>query len=275
MRITHKKAYADGPFGQLHYMTAGSGQPLLMIHQSPDSMVQFEPVMGLLAEQGVRAIAVDIPGYGMSDTPDHPPGIAEYAQIVPAVLDHLGLDKANLLGHHTGALIVTAAALQHPERTEKLILNGPLPLTDEERAFFKEGMAVEKTWAPKWDGSHLAEQWAFRFNAMPEWTDLAAFNTHFVHGLLAGHRVWYAHDAVFDYRHEDAIAKLRCPTLILANTGDAIYAQSRRAAELRPDFAYAELQGGSIDIIDEQPAEWVGAVANFLKSQGCSLGGQR
>jgi pimeloyl-ACP methyl ester carboxylesterase len=93
MRLTHKKGYADGPFGQLHYMTAGEGHPLLMTHQSPDSLVQFEPVMSLLADAGIQAIAVDIPGYGMSDTPDHPPSIAEYAQIAPAVLDHFGLEK--------------------------------------------------------------------------------------------------------------------------------------------------------------------------------------
>jgi pimeloyl-ACP methyl ester carboxylesterase len=264
MRITHKKGYADGPFGQLHYMTAGEGVPLVMTHQSPDSMVQFEPVMSLLADKGIHAIAVDIPGYGMSDTPDHPPSIAEYATLLPSILDHFGLQTANLLGHHTGALIMTEAALLYPERVDKLVLNGPLPLSDDERTYFREMMAVEKTWAPRWDGSHLSERWAFRFNAMPEWTDLAAFDTHFVHGLLAGDRVWYAHDAVFDYKHEDAIAKLKCPTLILANTGDAIYAQSRRTAELRPDFAYAELAGGSIDIIDEQPEAWAAEVARFI-----------
>ena len=265
MRITHKKGYADGPFGQLHYMTAGDGHPLLMTHQSPDSMVQFQPVMSLLAEAGIQAIAVDIPGYGMSDTPDHPPSIAEYAQMAPALLDHLGLEKASLLGHHTGALIFTEAALRYPDRVDKLILNGPLPLSDEERAYFKDMMAAEKTWTPKWDGSHLLEQWQFRYKAMPEWTDLAAFHTHFVHGLLAGDKVWYAHDAVFDYSHEAAIEKIRHPTLILANTGDAIYTQSQRTAQMRPDFAYAELEGGSIDIIDEQPEAWAKAVGAFLR----------
>ena len=69
MRITHKKGYADGPFGQLHYMTAGEGVPLVMTHQSPDSMVQFEPVMSLLADKGIHAIAVDIPGYGYAKVP--------------------------------------------------------------------------------------------------------------------------------------------------------------------------------------------------------------
>jgi len=81
---------------------------------------------------------------------------------------------------------------------------------------------------------------------------------------LAGDTVWYAHEAVMDYHHEDAIPKLQHSGLILANTGDAIYAQSQRAKEMRPDFAYAELKGGTIDIIDEQPAAWAEKVAGFL-----------
>lgn len=258
------KAYVDGPFGQLHYMTCGDGPPLIMVHQSPDSMVQFDPVMALLAERGIRAIAIDIPGYGMSEVPDHPPSIAEYAGIVPALQDQLGLHSASVLGHHTGALIVTDAALQFPARIDKLILNGPLPLTDEERAYFKGVMAAEKEWRPRWDGSHLTEQWAFRKKAQPEWTHLAAFHTHFIHGQLAGETVWYAHDAVMAYDHEAAILKIQHPCLILANTGDAIYVQSQRTREMRPDFAYTELAGGTIDIIDEQPHEWANAVAEFL-----------
>jgi pimeloyl-ACP methyl ester carboxylesterase len=266
MRIPHEKGYAPGPFGQLHYMICGQGIPLVMVHQCPDSMVQFAPVMGFLSRQGVQAIALDIPGYGMSDTPDHPPSMTEYAQIVPAIMDHLDLPTANLLGHHTGALVVTEAALQSPDRVDKLILNGPLPLTDEERAYFKGVMAAEKTWRIEWDGSHLLAQWNHRKNAHAEWNDIAAFHTHFVHGLLAGETIWYAHEAVMAYKHEDAIAKIEKPCLILANTGDAIYAMSQRTREMRPDFAYAELSGGTIDIIDEQPEQWSAAVAEYLQS---------
>lgn len=265
MRIKHRKAYADGPFGQLHYMTAGDGHPLVLVHQSPDSMVQFEPVMTLLAERGVRAIAIDIPGYGMSDTPDHVPTISEYAAMVPAVMDALGLQSASVLGHHTGALIITEAALQWPDRIDRVILNGPLPLTDEERAYFKQSLGAEKTWGPKWDGSHFAEQWAFRFHAQAEWTHLEAFNTHFVHGLLAGDKVWYAHDAVMDYHHEESIPRIQHSTLILTNSGDAIFGQAQRARDMRPDFDYVELDGGTIDVIDELPVEWADAVAGFCR----------
>jgi pimeloyl-ACP methyl ester carboxylesterase len=264
MKIT--KGYADGPFGQLHYQECGAGTPVVMVHQSPDSMVQFRPVMQPLAVAGIHAIAVDIPGCGMSDVPDHPPTIAEYAPMVTAIMDHFGFETANVLGHHTGAIIVTEAALQSPGRVDKIVLNGPLPLTDEERAYFMAMVEREKSWAPRWDGGHLLEVWESRRAAQAEWTDLDAFNAHVIHGQLAGRHVWYAHEAVMAYKHEEALPRIEHPCLILANTGDAIYAQSLRAKEMRPDFAYAELDGGTIDIIDEQPEAWAKIVAEFLKS---------
>lgn len=259
------KGYADGPFGQIHYMTCGKGAAVILLHQAPDSMVQFAPVMRLLGEAGLCAIAADIPGCGMSDTPDHPPTITEYAGMVPAVMDSLGLKKAHLLGHHTGAIIVTEASLLFADRVDKLVLNGPLPLTDDERAYFKQSLSAEKEWAPRWDGSHLTEQWSFRKNAQEQWNDINAFHTHFIHGQLAGATVWYAHEAVMDYKHEDALPRITHPTMILANTGDAIYAQSQRAAQMRPDFEFIALEGGTIDIIDEQPQAWAQAVAAYLK----------
>ncbi len=259
-----RKAYTDGPFGQLHYTTAGDGHPLVLIHQSPTDSVQFARAMAPLAARGIRAIAVDIPGFGGSDTPDHPPTIAEYAAIVPAVLDALGLRTASVLGHHTGAVIAAEAALQFPARIDKVIQNGPLPMSDEERAQWRALLAREKDWHLKWDGSHLAELWHVRHGAQPAWTDLEAFHFNFIHGLLAGREVWYAHDAVMTYRHEEALARLVQPCLILANTGDAIHYLSQRARALFPHFAWAELDGGTIDIVDEQPEAWSDAVAAWL-----------
>ena len=54
------------------------------------------------------------------------------------------------------------------------------------------------------------------------------------------------------------------PTLILTNTGDDLYAQSCRARELRPDFAFVALTGGTHDIVDEEPGVWAAAVSDFL-----------
>lgn len=263
-----RKGYANGRWGQLHYTecgpTSGQGTPLVLVHQSPTDSVQFARVLAPLARRGVRAIAVDIPGFGGSTVPDAPPAIADYAHLVPAVLDHLGLATAAVLGHHTGAVIVTEAALQYPGRVSKVVLNGPLPMSDEERAQWRALLAREKEWNLRWDGSHLTELWNFRFGAQPAWTDLEAFHANFIHGLTAGRTVWYAHDAVMTYPHEQAIPRLTQPCLVLANTGDAIYYLSQRARELWPHLAYAELPGGTIDIIDEQPEAWSDAVAQFV-----------
>lgn len=263
MKVT--KGYASGRWGQVHYSECGTGQPLILVHQSPTDSVQFARVLEPLARRGVRPITIDIPGFGGSDTPDAPPTIADYAHIVPAVLDQLGIDQAPVLGHHTGAVIITEAALQYPARISKVLLNGPLPMSDEERGQWRQMLAREKDWNLRWDGSHLTELWNFRFNAQPKWTDLEAFHANFVHGLLAGKTVWYAHDAVMTYQHEEAIDRLTQPVLILANTGDAIYYLSQRARERWPGFAYTELTGGTIDIIDEQPDAWSDAVVQFLR----------
>lgn len=262
-RIT--KGYAEGRWGQIHYQACGEGTPLLLLHQSPTDSVQFARAMQPLAAHGLRAIAIDLPGFGGSDTPPAPPTVADYAHIVPAVLDQLGIASASALGHHTGAIIATEAALQFASRVNKVVLNGPLPMSDEERATWRQRLAREKDWNLCWDGSHIGKLWNIRFAAQPAWTDLEAFHANFIHGLLAGRTVWYAHDAVMTYPHEDAMQRLQQPCLILANTGDAIYRYSQRARELYPHFQYAELPGGTIDIIDEQPEAWSELVADFVK----------
>jgi pimeloyl-ACP methyl ester carboxylesterase len=58
---------------------------------------------------------------------------------------------------------------------------------------------------------------------------------------------------------------MRGPALILTNTGEDLYEASKRAHALRPDFAFAELAGGTHDIIDERPDAWADAVIGWLK----------
>ena len=128
-----RRGYADGPFGQVHFQdTGGDGLPLVLCHQAPITSRQFDTVYPLLAAEGIRAIGIDTPGFGLSDEPDHVPTVEEYATAIPAVLDQLNIAKTNIVGHHTGALIATEVSLQFPDRVNNLILNGPSPFTPEE-----------------------------------------------------------------------------------------------------------------------------------------------
>jgi pimeloyl-ACP methyl ester carboxylesterase len=257
--------YAPGPFGQVHFQVWGSGIPLILCHQSPSSSEQFSAIYALLARQGIRPIGVDTPGFGMSTLPPHPPTIEEYADSVTAVLDHLGLSQAHILGQHTGSMIAMEATLRHPRRYASLILNTPTPFTAEERLQWSSVLTPrQKAWHPKPDGSHLVEMWNRRCTASGPWTELAAMHREVIQMLRAGDTLWYGHAASFEYDQLARLASIVVPTLILTNTGDLTFKLAQRAAARRPDFGYLELTGGTHDIVDEQPENFAAAVVEFI-----------
>jgi len=260
------RAYTDGKWGQIHYATCGTGKPLVLMHQSPTSIVQFQQVWAPLAERGFMAIGIDLPGYGGSDGPAEVPTMADYAFCVPAVLDALGIAKADILGHHTGSMVATEVALQYPDRISRIILNGPCPFSDDEREFFRPIMANEKNYGPREDGSHLTDQWNARIGAQPGWTDLDAIHRNVVAGAASWPTLWFAHDAVINYDHAAAMQKITQPCLVMSNNGDTIHAIAMRATEICPQFDVAEQDGGTFDFIDEQPVVWADAVAGWLNN---------
>ena len=262
-----RRGYADGPFGQVHFRDTGEGIPLVLCHQAPMSSRQFDSVYGLLAEKGIRAIGIDAPGFGLSDLTEFVPTVGDFAKVVPPVLDHLNITAACVLGHHTGALVATEVALQFPDRVTTLILNGPLPQTDEER---KRGLNAvetkEKTYSPQPDGQHFVTLLRNRMIYANDDTDWSLATRYIVEQLSGMAPFWYGHHAAFTYDQAAALPKIKHRTLVLTNTGDEIYKLAKRTLELRPDFEYAEIEGGSIDVVDERPEEWVEAVAAFVLS---------
>jgi pimeloyl-ACP methyl ester carboxylesterase len=260
-----RRAYLEGPYGQLHVRRAGAGGvPLLLLHQSPLSGIMFGAALPLLAEAGFDAVALDTPGYGLSDAPLAPCGIDGYADAAAAALDALGWQRAHVLGHHTGASIAANLAARFPEKVDRLVLNGVALLTEDELAHFRQFSFAPLV--PRADGGHLADAWAQRLAATPGWTDLRAMHRYVVEMLANPDRYGWAFEAAFAHDLRADLNAIPAPTLVLTNTGEDLYQMSRRAADLRPDFAWAALEGGTHDIVDEQPAGWVEAVAGFLRS---------
>lgn len=265
-----KRGYADGPFGQIHYQdSAGAGSALVLLHQAPLSSRQFDSVYPLFAARGLRAIGIDLPGFGASDPVGEVPTVEQYAQIVPAVLDHLGIASAHLCGHHTGAMVCVAASLAWPERVVSLTLSGPAPLTPEEQQTFLDTIvAGERAYTPRADGSHLAELWESRMAYIPERDDAAALCTGYIlQPLCAPAPYWMGHNAAFTYDMTDAIAQVTHPTLVLANTTDMIFHLAERTMTMRPDFHYTEIEGGGVDPTDLVTDAWTDAVHSFVSAQ--------
>jgi pimeloyl-ACP methyl ester carboxylesterase len=273
---TRWRGYADGPYGLVHYQDTGPvrtppGQktllPLVLMHQAPMTSRQFDSVYGLLAERGIRAIGVDTPGFGMSDPTPFVPKVDDWASSVIAVLDHLHIQKANALGHHTGALLATEVALQFPKRVNRLILNGPFPITEEERQQYLAGLQKsEVDFVYREDGEHLAASFMTRWKMYGAGADPKLTTRVMVEKFQGYGPFWYGHNAAYRYDHASKMKLIKQPTLILLNTGDQIYAKAQRARTIRPDFSYTELQGGGVDIVDQQPVAWADAVAAYLRS---------
>lgn len=257
-----RRRYLDSVWGQVHVTESGNGTPLLLLHQSPLSGSMFLPAMPLLAAGGYRALALDTPGFGASDPPPAPAAIAEHADALAGVLDALGLPRAHVLGHHTGASIAAAFAARHPERVDRLILNGVALLSAEERAFFATFRFAPVV--PRADGGHLVDAWNQRLQATPGWTDIAAMHRHVATMLANPDRYFWAFEAVFAHDLASDLEHIKSPTLVLTNSGEDLYAASGRAAARRPDWRFVALKGGTHDIVDEQPQAWAAAVIDFL-----------
>lgn len=267
------RGYARGPYGLVHFQDSGGlvktrlgERPLLLLHQSPQSTRQFESAFKPLVARGIRFIAVDTPGFGFSDPTPMIPKLEDWAPAIVAVLDHLGIEQADVLGHHTGALIATEVALQNPQRVRRLILNGPFPITEAERALYiAAGERMHAAGVDVVDGSHMLKSFENRVRMWGANPDPGIITRITAAKYQSLGPYWWGHYAAFRYDHAAALKRLTHRTLILTNTGDDIYKLAQRAHALRPDFAYVEIQGGTHDIVDQQPEAWCDAVVAFLR----------
>ena len=260
------RGYAPGPYGLIHYRDVGEGRPLVMFHQSPMSSQQFTAVYPLFKAKGIRAIGVDTPGFGGSDVTPFVPRIEDWAQVYKPLLDHLGIDRADVLGHHTGATTATEVALQYPDRVRKLVIHGALMVTDEERGARLKRVAEGEKGGHKYyeDGSHLSNRFKGVLKRYGPDADLAVITRFVTEEFSHTGPAWYGHNAAYVYNHGEALKKVKAPTLLVNNTGDIVYDLTNRLRSVRPDFEYAELQGGGVDICDQQPQQWVDAISRFL-----------
>ncbi len=263
--LPHHKGYVDAPTGQVHYRSMGEGPPVVLLHQTAWSSIQFKNAMPFLARAGLRAIALDTPGYGMSDGFTQPPTISDYAANLPAVFDALGLAKAPIVGHHTGAIIGAAFAARFPDRVSACVLHGLPYYLPEERADRLARPHFDQTPLP--DGSHLTKRWTVAQKGSPT-ASLEAIQMSMLTFFLTGPTEWYGHVAVWSHDAKADIEGIKAPTLLLTNAGDLVHQMVPRVRALRPDFQVAEMKGGTHHVIFDEPEAWSAIVAKFIKAHG-------
>jgi pimeloyl-ACP methyl ester carboxylesterase len=112
--------------GAISTLQAGVGPPLLMLHGLGGTKASFLPTAAALAPEGRRVIAADLLGFGDSDKPLLAPYDPPFfARSVLALMDELGLEKTDIVGHSLGGRITLEAAMQAPERFGRVVLMTP------------------------------------------------------------------------------------------------------------------------------------------------------
>ena len=113
--------------GQLHYRRAGTaGAPLLvLLHQTPSSSEMYLPLMRAMAA-GFDLLAVDTPGFGLSDALPGHFSIAAAAGALHTAVQSLRPGPAFWFGHHTGAALALQIAHDHPQQVVRLAMSGPV-----------------------------------------------------------------------------------------------------------------------------------------------------
>ncbi|WP_395846600.1 alpha/beta fold hydrolase [Cystobacter fuscus] len=263
---------------QVHYTLAGhGGEPLLLLHGWPFTWFTWARVIPALAATRT-VIAPDLRGFGHSSRPLTGYDLHTLADDAAALLEHLGVRRADVVAHDLGTEVAFMLALRHPGKVRRLVLSeailAGLPGAE---SFLAQG----KPW---WFGFHevpeLAERvlvgnegayldWFYVHHTYgqrgirPEARDeyVAAFSG--VEGLRGGFGPYRAFKGNAALIQEAARARLRVPTLALGGNvvGEALYRQLVPLADdvtghLIPECGHA--------IPEERPEELLRHLAHFL-----------
>jgi len=209
---------------------------------------------------------MDTLGFGdFSKPPVEEDSIERWAEVAASLLDALGIERAAVVGHHTGAVIAVELAAAFPERIEAAVLSSA-PLVDARYRAAHSGRAIVDEVEPRPDGSHLTELWRLRQPFYPD-GNIDLLERFVVDALQAGPRAAEGHRTVARYEMETRLPLVRCPVLLVAATEDPhAYGFVGALHAGLPTSRIAEIRGGMVPLPDQLPHEFAAVVVEFLST---------
>src|SRR5437588_8486012 len=112
--------YAEVNGINLYYEIHGAGRPLILLHGGLGSGEMFGPILPLLAESH-QVVAVDLQGHGRTADIDRPIDVRLMADDIAALIDHLGLDRPDVVGYSLGGGVALHTAAKYPAKVRRLV----------------------------------------------------------------------------------------------------------------------------------------------------------
>jgi len=277
--IPIKSRFVDANGVRLHYLMAGEGAPVLLLHGYAQTSHMWLPLMAELAKTH-RVIAPDLRGFGQSAKPEGGYDKKTMAQDVHALAVSLGVKRASVVGHDIGLMVAYAYAAQYPAEVDRIALMDA----------FLPGVG---DWTKVW---LLRDLWHFHFYGKTPlalvkgreriylehfWNDFAADPKHSVSekdrrfyaaeyarpgGMRAGFEVFRNFEQDSRDFGEFAKTKLKMPMLVLTGekaSGEFLIAQGRLVAD---SVEGVVIKGSGHWLVDEAPGQVLPLLLKFLQN---------
>jgi pimeloyl-ACP methyl ester carboxylesterase len=273
--VASRFASIDGV--KLHYLTAGHGPPLILLHGYAETSLMWNPIIPVLAKR-FTVIAPDLPGIGDSDIPADGLDMKSAAIRIHGLAKSLGVEKAEVVGHDIGLMVAYAYAAQFPQEVTKLVLMDA----------FLPGVAG---WEPVYNDPNI---WHFRFNGpTPEdlvrgreriyfdyfWNDFAADKNHSIpeadrkaytaaYARPGRMHAGWAYFVSFQQAARDfaqlSQTKLTMPVLTIGGEKSLGEALGQQAQLVGADVTVVVLKNTGHWVLEERPKETTEALQKFL-----------
>jgi pimeloyl-ACP methyl ester carboxylesterase len=262
---------------QLHYLIAGEGPALLLLHGYAETSLMWKPILPVLAER-FTVIVPDLPGIGESDIPADGLDMQSAAIRIHRLMRSLGFEKASVVGHDIGLMVAYAYAALFPAETVKLVvMDAFLPGVGNWEAIYNDPGA----WHFRFHGTYPEDLVAGRERIYFDylWNEIAADKTKSI--PESARRIYvdaYARPgrmragwAYFDSFPKTAnqfaeLARTKLPMPVLSIGGDkslgAFLADQMKL--VAPDLKAIVVKDSGHWLLEEQPHETLEALVRFL-----------
>lgn len=188
----------------LYYEVHGTGKPLILLHGGFGTFDMFTALASALA-QNHQVIGVDLYGHGRTALIDRPFTFEQMTDDIAGLIQHLGLEKADLLGYSLGGTVALQTAIRHPERVNQLVvISAPFKRT----GWHPEMQTGMASIAPEFFLGTPMHDAYMRVAPKPE--DFSRFVATMKEGMSQ------------DYDWTELVSAMRIPTLIIAGDSDGL-----------------------------------------------------
>lgn len=255
---------------QLRYVDVGEGAPVILIHGLAGDCHGWFPLVESLRRR-YRVIAFDNRGAGGSTQLDEPVTMADLAGDTFGLMDHLGIERAHVVGRSMGGAVAQVMALQRPARVRSLVLCASFakldPLGRRVLTVMREVLEWRRSWA---DHARHAVHYFVSARFFNEHPDAVGLIERLIGGesrLMAAYshqnRACLAHDTVED------LPRIHQPTLVLAGEVDPVASltATRELSEGLPNSETVVFEEASHFFLMEQPERFERLVTAWLDRQ--------